>query len=903
MINFLLTIYSLIDNSYFLLFTTSLGFCFKVGILLFLTLRHVTTKDESKKPWVTLFMVTVSGSLVDLAWICKLTHMLFVPFIPYKYILFFIRIAWSFNTIQYLFLGLFIEQLSNKKHYFSLHQKVFFAFSSIFVLFFGALAITNFNCQSTDLRPSIEFSMRNLSAICALLTLLLSSLVTIRNIQNLSLPHILKKQLKILIKFLIAPIWLSDFFQLFPLVLAPTWITNSFASASIYPLLTNYAMYHCIRRVMELRFLNLKGSVQTVSRFNFIDGFKDILEQLSQATTIHELRHITQNCFKEAFSIPIGRTHLYIRQQNNGTYSIRQEPLTVIESTIESFIGNCDTAITEYIKKTKMLAFDELAFSNFYEPHTERTAALNFLEKINADIFIPIYEKDTLIAYIMIDRFSRPHEFFSSVEQDEMLVFSSYLGNIINLIQNRNLETLIHREKELQEELYSKHQEINQYKESIRSFLSNKAQKDIGILFFKNRRFVFGNQAAKELITININQQQGHPISKELHLITRHVQEYKTPQSRIVKDPKGKKLVLSGMPGIDTNNVIITIYYPGVSDLIKQQVDTLKDPTKWDYLLYLETTKSGKLINELIPGTGETILQSKITLLKAALSKKALLLEMAPDDLLPTVEIIHHISLRETLHVLKIQGPAKNYDMAIKLFGINPIFEVEKKEKPLLEKLDGTGTLYIQNIHHLNLEAQEYLAEYIKYGSWRVFKSEQRVSSKVRIICSTNQNLSSLVQEGLFSKELYEELKKNAINMPSLLTLAQDELTELAHGYTEQAIASNDFKSLLELTDQEKMRIASQRPISFHGLKAKVQHIITQKSKKNHLQNKVTFDNSYSIGDPEIVQAVRLGKHALRDPKIMSMLWSKFKSQSKIASLLGVNRSSVNRRCKDYSLE
>ena len=45
--------------------------------------------------------------------------------------------------------------------------------------------------------------------------------------------------------------------------------------------------------------------------------------------------------------------------------------------------------------------------------------------------------------------------------------------------------------------------EINQYKESIRSFLRGAHHKDIGIIFYKSRHFVFGNKAAKELITIN----------------------------------------------------------------------------------------------------------------------------------------------------------------------------------------------------------------------------------------------------------------------------------------------------------------------------------------------------------------------------------------------------------------
>ena len=47
-----------------------------------------------------------------------------------------------------------------------------------------------------------------------------------------------------------------------------------------------------------------------------------------------------------------------------------------------------------------------------------------------------------------------------------MLVFGSYLGHIINLLQKQNLDTLILKEKELKEELFLKHQEINQYKVS-----------------------------------------------------------------------------------------------------------------------------------------------------------------------------------------------------------------------------------------------------------------------------------------------------------------------------------------------------------------------------------------------------------------------------------------------------
>ena len=126
------------------------------------------------------------------------------------------------------------------------------------------------------------------------------------------------------------------------------------------------------------------------------------------------------------------------------------------------------------------------------------------MQRINADIFLPIFEKERIIGFIIVESNARPNQLYSNIERDEMLVFASYLGNIINLLQNRNLESLILQEKELKEELYKKNQEINQYKESIRSFLKNTKHKEIGIIFYKHRRFIYANQTAKEMIKINI---------------------------------------------------------------------------------------------------------------------------------------------------------------------------------------------------------------------------------------------------------------------------------------------------------------------------------------------------------------------------------------------------------------
>jgi len=207
-------------------------------------------------------------------------------------------------------------------------------------------------------------------------------------------------------------------------------------------------------------------------------------------------------------------------------------------------------------------------------------------------------------------------------------------------------------------------------------------------------------------------------------------------------------------------------------------------------------------------------------------------------------------------------------------------------------------------VHFLDKETQDILAEFIRYGFYRIFKSEKKMQADVRIICSTNQNLSQLVQKGIFSASLYNELCNASLSLPSLMTLPQEELETLVRGFSEQALAgqSNPQNNLLMLSDKDKEKIINQKPISLHELKMRVQGILVHKTKKNETFHDTQFDPAYNISDPKLIEASRLGKYALKDPKIMALLWDKFKNQNKIAQFLGVNRSSVNRRCKDYGL-
>lgn len=897
---------SILGSFYFILPATFLSFLLKLGILIAL-IRKTVEMDRIARPLFFLFAILVGNMFSDLAWVLKLSQLLFFPQLSYQIVLFVIRIAWVFFLVQYQSMSLFMESLVTDNYKISVRQKTLFIVSSLFGLFFIIIAIVDFDSKDLPYKRFwFEPTLQNLATFYALFLVMLPSLyVAIQKICSSALPHLLKRQLKLLIQGLIAPFLLAELIQLFPFkIYAITWIAHSYTGVGFSTMLTTLAIYFCARKIFGLRFLNLKNHVYQPMNINFIDDFKGVLERLSSVTNLRELGHITQNFFKDTFSIASHKTRLYLRKidavEHRASTNIIEDSTV---SLVETFLVTHANVIDRAMKEEKIFIYDEIDFTHFYHACEKSEAVLKFLSIINADIFLPIYENEKLIAYIIVERHARMEKFYSNVERDELIVFGSYLGNIINLLQNKNLDVLIEQEQNLRTELYHKHQEIEQYKESIRSFLRKSKIKHIGILFYKNRQFSYGNQAAKELLLININQQHGHPLVQSLRSLVQQVESFKSPKTIFGKDAHDNSLVISAVPHLEKNTVIITISYPSISDTIKHHVDLLKDPSEWDYLLYLQTTQSGKLINQLIPGSGSVLLNFKIQLLKIALSKKAILLEMSEQDLQSMVEILHHISMRDDLHIMTLQGPSHNFDIAIALFGINPIFGVqEKQSQPLLEKLDNVGTLFIKNVHFLDKETQECLAGFIRSGIYNLFKSDQKFTSNVRIICSSNQNLNLLVQEGKFSKALFQELKSTVVTMPSLLTLPEDELHSLTEGFTQQALMSDALQHVLALTDKEKDLFSCNRPISLQELKGRVQQILIKKSKKNQIYQEVSFDPAYDITDPDLIEAARLGKKALQEPRVMVLLWNKFKNQNKIAFFLGVNRSSVNRRCKEYNL-
>jgi transcriptional regulator of aromatic amino acid metabolism len=847
-------------------------------IKMVLIARQSTT---SRKLWLLLAAVLICHVILDIMWVVKLVHKAALFKISYRIYSTALRSSRLFAIVYYSLFPLFIEKLCDYEKQFSFkasHAILLFnglVFATLFLFF----AITKYGLRMAP--ASYEFQVDRLFYLYCYTLLFCSIVYSIYAIKTFALPRLVKRQLIILTSVFLIPYFVIDFFSI-----NFTTLQQSYFLISITTLLAAFAWCYCAHKTLRLRFLNFTNKVQLPKKVHFITSTKEILLQLSKITTTHELDAITKNFFNKAFAIPVEKVHLIIRDD---------QPTTHEENIVKTFLSNRQSKSVMLLQQTPLCIKDEIEFTHFYENDDDLHDMIMFMRTLQADVFLPLYEQQTFIGYIKIDAGARAENFFGSEEQDEMLVFTNYVSTIINLVHSRNWEHILQQHQELKNDLYEKNQEIAHYQETLR-FLGSTKKSDLGILLAKKSSFSYHNDTAEKLLGVSMNSPKKHPLLTRLLTFAQQATDHKKTYTLQTNDQNNQPLHVVALP-VTKTTIFLVVYKPQNIPLIQMQLQALNDPSAWHYALYLATTESGKLINQLIPSTGNVLQNVKIDIFKIALTKKAALLLAPHDDLPLIIETIHQLSLRSTLYTMKLSAPEQHNEIATKLFGITNLFNAHTQES-ILQKLNGTGTISIENVEYLSPETQEYLADFLIYGFFKLLGGIHKIVSDVRIICSTQQNLQHLVDKNMFSKKLFHELQKTQLHMPSVCTLSFEELDELADHLSQCA---RDTSEPRQLTRHEKNIIFSQKPVSLQEFEKLVVQKLAKKEKKllSPLEEPIIIDD---ITDPTVRQAISLGKDVLKNKQLLTLLWQTFKNQSNIAHHLGVNRSTVSRRCKMYNL-
>lgn len=870
------------------IFVTLIAFLFRIGLFVALACKTSISKKQSRS-LLSLLGILASAAVVDCLLITKVLQENGVINASRETTLLIISATWIINAFFHLCIAIFVESLLERQ----IKKSRWFTYARlgtfVCLLLCFLLSLVTF----IPYYDPLNVLLRRAIYLFALITGIHAIIKSLLAIRNTELPRLLTRQVKILIGVFLVPQMVLKNLTYSPFTDGAIFNTYLFTNISI--ILLTAAMYYCTFRLMGLRFLNTRDHVTASRKFDFVRLMKDVISQLNSVANSAEFRHVTQQVFSKAFSLPDNSVRLILTQDKN--YLVTDEQVQLLQTALAP-----NTPLAQLLERTKVITRDEIDFSAYYDQNPAYAQAAAFLRQFNADVFIPVYDRHLFLGCIIVNQGARQQKFYSGKEQDEMALFAGSLSSIISVVRNRNIDVLLAQKTSLEAEVYQRSREVGQYQESIRSFVRESHGHTVGILYYKYGNFTFSNQTAHELVTCDPNAQRGHPLTIQLRKIAQNTEKYLTTQHTTICLDNEQRLSVSAFPSLEKQSTIVVVSHPGIADILKLQSDLLNDPGQWNYLLYLETTEAGHRVRALIPGSSKTLLNFKINLLRAALSHRGVLLNVKAEDRAPVVELLHTTSQREKIITITLKEPEKELSVARELFGFAPVLGMPQEQPPLLERLDKIGTVYIENVHFLSKETQSHLAEFLRYGAYTTIRGEQRIPSSVRIICASAESLSERVEQGLFLPELLDELRSHNLTLPQPGKLDRQEFGELIHEYMQQLLQNHALKKILVLSEREINVLHNEKCATFYELKRRLNTLINAKVlereiAKNSAPKKIDIET-----DERINQAILLGKHALQDRDLMEYLWKMFQNQSRIATLLGVNRSSVNRRFKQLNI-
>ncbi|KAA0258144.1 sigma-54-dependent Fis family transcriptional regulator [Deferribacter autotrophicus] len=113
--------------------------------------------------------------------------------------------------------------------------------------------------------------------------------------------------------------------------------------------------------------------------------------------------------------------------------------------------------------------------------------------------------------------------------------------------------------------------------------------------------------------------------------------------------------------------------------------------------------------------------------------------------------------------------------LEVELFGYEKgaFTDAKMKKIGLIELCDG-GTLFLDEIAEMPISLQPKLLRFLENKKFRRVGGNNDIQVDVRIVAATNRNLSQLVEEGVFRKDLYFRLNVFPIYVPPLRERGND---------------------------------------------------------------------------------------------------------------------------------
>ncbi|NKB51191.1 MAG: nitrogen regulation protein NR(I) [Rhizobiaceae bacterium] len=243
------------------------------------------------------------------------------------------------------------------------------------------------------------------------------------------------------------------------------------------------------------------------------------------------------------------------------------------------------------------------------------------------------------------------------------------------------------------------------------------------------------------------------------------------------------------------------------------------------------------------------------------------------------------------------------------------------------------GTLFLDEIGDMPMEAQTRLLRVLQEGEYTTVGGRTPISTDVRIVAATHQDLGGLIDRGQFREDLYYRLNVVPLRLPPLRERGQD-VPDLARHFLEQAELRGLPRKVFDKSALDRLK-QHHWPGNVRELENLVQRLAAlypqekisaelvenelsaarQSASANHLGevNEQQLQASVSAFTAQLLESndedqplENLYATVLREieePLISMTLRATRGNQIKAAKVLGLNRNTLRKKIKDLDLQ
>ncbi|MDF2522450.1 MAG: sigma54 specific transcriptional regulator, Fis family [Clostridiales bacterium] len=234
-----------------------------------------------------------------------------------------------------------------------------------------------------------------------------------------------------------------------------------------------------------------------------------------------------------------------------------------------------------------------------------------------------------------------------------------------------------------------------------------------------------------------------------------------------------------------------------------------------------------------------------------------------------------------------------------------------KEGKPGYFELAHEGTLFLDEISEIPLDLQGRLLRVIQESEVMRIGHDKIIPVNVRIICATNKDLKPLVAQEKFREDLYYRLAVLRLRLPSLYERGQD-LLLLAKYFIKHYSATLSKNDIILSPKAERLFLSYSWEGNIRELRNVCEELVvlneTGMISEQEVSNLLPVSDYTENKNPS-ASKLRLSKslsdermHFERDLIIKALIENNY-NKTKVASLLGIDRSTLWKKLKDYNIE